>query len=314
MIGVDATGGDVAQVLARIERLEELGVAAAWLSDGEVELDALTLLAAAAVRTERILLGTAIVRTWPRHPIVAVQQSLTLAKLAPGRFRLGVGPAHRGQMEEEFGFAFEAPLTNLREYVHIAKALLHGGAVDFDGRHYHAHSSSAETAPDVPVMVSALRPASFRLCGRVADGAISWVCPARYLRDVAIPAMEAGAAEAGRAAPPLIAHVPVCVHDDAKEIRSAALEQLAYYPTSDFYARMFAAAGFSEAQESGTWSDQMLAAVLLAGNEESVAPQLRRLFAWGASEVLVSVLPAGPDEAGSWERTVALLADVGRNL
>ena len=213
-IGVDAVGGSMLDVLERITRLESLGIDAAWVSDGQIEFDALSLLAAAAERTEHIALGTGIVRTWPRHPIVTVQQSLTLAKLAPGRTRLGVGPAHRDSMEEEFGFDFKAPLTNLREYLQITRALLHEGKVDFDGRHYHAHSSSMDTASDVPVMASALRPASFKTCGALADGAISWMCPAQYLREVALPAIREGAADAHRAAPPLVAHVPVCVHDD----------------------------------------------------------------------------------------------------
>ena len=297
-------------VLQRIEYLESLGVDAAWVSDGQVEFDALTLLAGAAERTKSILLGTAIVRTWPRHPTVTVQQSLTLAKLAPGRTRLGVGPAHRDSMEEEFGFEFKAPLTNLREYLTVTKALLHEGRVDFDGRHYHAHTSSAETASDVPVMASALRPASFRACGALADGAISWMCPEQYLRDTALPAIREGAGEAGRVPPPLIAHVPLCVHDDVDAARAAALEQGAYYPQSTFYARMFAAAGFPEAIETGAWSDRMLDAVLIAGPEELAASRLNQFFDWGASEVLVSVVTVGPDHTASWERNVALVASL----
>ncbi len=99
-------------VLERIDRLESLGIAAAWVSNGQIEFDALSLLAAG---TEHIALGTGIVRTWPRHPVVTVQQSLTLAKLAPGRTRLGVGPAHHNVVEEELGFEFKTPLTNLRD-------------------------------------------------------------------------------------------------------------------------------------------------------------------------------------------------------
>ena len=309
-IGVDAVGGSMLDVLERITRLESLRIDAAWVSDGQIEFDALSLLAAAAERTEHIALGTGIVRTWPRHPIVTVQQSLTLAKLAPGRTRLGVGPAHRDSMEEEFGFDFKAPLTNLREYLQITRALLHEGKVDFDGRHYHAHSSSMDTASDVPVMASALRPASFKTCGALADGAISWMCPAQYLREVALPAIREGAADAHRAAPPLVAHVPVCVHDDLDAARSAAIEQSGYYPQSTFYAQMFAAAGFPEAIESGAWSDRMLDAVLVAGPEDQVAARINEFFEWGAAEVLVSVITVGPDHASSWERTVSLAASL----
>ena len=94
------------------------------------------------------------------------------------------GPSHRAGMESMFGFGFKAPLTNLREYVSIVKKLLLEGSVNFDGRHYRAHASIGEAVNDVPVMASALRPASFEFCGAEADGAISWVCPGVYLRDV----------------------------------------------------------------------------------------------------------------------------------
>ncbi len=50
-----------------------------------------------------------------------------LAQLAPGRFRFGLGTSHRGGMEQTFGVDFEKPLTHLREYIQIAKALLQQG-------------------------------------------------------------------------------------------------------------------------------------------------------------------------------------------
>jgi alkanesulfonate monooxygenase SsuD/methylene tetrahydromethanopterin reductase-like flavin-dependent oxidoreductase (luciferase family) len=50
-----------------------------------------------------------------------VQQTQVVAQLAPGRFRLGVGPSHRPMMES-MGMNFTSPLGHLREYVHILKA------------------------------------------------------------------------------------------------------------------------------------------------------------------------------------------------
>ena len=126
-----------------------------------------------------------------------------VAQLAPGRFRLGIGPSHRPIMRE-MGIRLSNPLGHLREYLQILKALLQKGKVDLDGEFYQAHETIPEPV-DVPVMASALQRRSFELCGAEADGAISWVCPGEYLRDVAIPAMQAGAARAGRPVPPLIA-------------------------------------------------------------------------------------------------------------
>src|SRR5262249_61491457 len=113
---------------------------------------------------------------------------------------------------------------------------------------------------------------SFELCGEEADGAISWICPGVYLRDVALPAMRLGAERAGRPVPPLIAHAPVCVHDNAAEVRTAVREQI-QNPRLPFYRQMLMAAGFPEA-EDGTWSDAMIDAVVLAGEEARVAERL----------------------------------------
>ena len=313
-IGVAAMGGDSRAVVARIQELESLGIAAAWLTSGGAGPDALTTFAAAAATTERILLGTSIIPTYPRHPIVAVQQTQVIAQLAPGRFRLGLGPSHKVGIEPMFGIEHHAPLTNLREYIQVVKALLGEGRVDFDGKQYHGHAAlPGAAAPDVPVMASALRRRSFRLCGEVADGAISWVCPGQYLRDVGLPAMQEGAARADRPVPPLIAHVPVCVHDNPDEVRDAARQQLSNYPRSPFYQEMFAASGHPEARD-GVWSDGMLEDVVFSGSEEDVAGRLRELFDWGATEILAHPVTAGGDSQASMNRNLNLIAAVTQGL
>ena len=313
-IGVAAMGGDSRTVVARIQHLEELGIDAAWLTSGGAGPDALTTFAAAAAVTDRILMGTSIIPTYPRHPIVAVAQTQVVAQMAPGRFRLGLGPSHKVSIEPMFGIEHNAPLTNLREYIQVVKALLWEGQVDYDGTQYHGHGSlPGAPAPDVPVMASALRRRSFRLCGEVADGAISWVCPGQYLRDVALPEMQRGAGRAGRETPPLVAHAPVCVHENADEVREAARAQLANYPRSPFYQEMFAASGHPEARE-GAWSDGMIEDVVLAGDEETVAGRIRELFDWGATEILAHPISAGSDTQGSVERSLNLIAAVGQGL
>jgi F420-dependent oxidoreductase-like protein len=298
--------------MANIEKAEELGIPAVWLTTGGAGLDALTLFAAATQRTKNVIMGTSITPTFPRHPIVAAQQVQVLSQLAPGRFRLGVGPSHGPTMRRMFGANFHAPLGHLREYVQILKSLLQQGSVDFDGKYYQAHATIA--APiNVPVMASALQAGSFEFCGAEADGAISWVCPGAYLREVALPALQKGAEEAVRPVPPLIAHAPVCVHDDPAEVRVAVQQQLANYPRLPFYQRMFIAAGFPEAAEE-VWSDGMIEGIVLSGNEEKVRQRLNSLFDMGASEILVSVVHAGSDRNASVDRTMGLLAAVSRSL
>ena len=307
-------GGDSNAIVSRIEEMERLGISAAWLTTGGAGPDGITLFAAAAACTESILFGTCITPTYPRHPITTVQQAEVVAQLAPGRFRLGLGPSHKVSIESTYGIEFKAPLTNLKEYIEVVKSLLWKGEVDFDGTQYNAHMRlPGKPIPDVPVMASALRRRSFEVCGEVADGAISWVCPGTYLRDVALPAMQEGAKNAGRDTPPLIAHAPVSVHDRPDEARAAAKEQLAMYPRSPFYQQMFVASGHPEAT-NGEWSDGMVDDVVFIGDEEQVANRLRELLSWGATEIIAHPVLAGQDREASLRRTLELVAAVDRTL
>jgi alkanesulfonate monooxygenase SsuD/methylene tetrahydromethanopterin reductase-like flavin-dependent oxidoreductase (luciferase family) len=309
-IGVVVRGNNAGDVLAVIERAEELGIHAVWMTTGGARLDSLTVFAAAALRTRRLLMGTSIVPTFPRHPMVMVQQTQVVAQLAPGRFRLGVGPSHRPMMES-MGFNFTSPIGHLREYVHVLKALLQQGRVDFDGTYVKAHATIPEPL-EVQVMASALQRGSFELCGELTDGAISWICPWFYLRDVALPAMRTGAERAGRAVPPLLAHAPVCVHDNAAEVRAAVRQQI-MNPRLRFYQQMLVAAGFPEG-ENGEWSDGMIDAIVPWGDEDRITDRLREFLDGGAAEILVSPVLVGPDRNASLDRTLRFLGQMARSL
>ena len=303
LVGVAVGGAGIREIQAMIVRAEELGIHAAWMTTGGARPDSMTAFAATAGLTENIKLGTSIVPTYPRHPLVMVQQAQIVAQLAPGRFRLGVGPSHRPTIEA-MGIEFNKPLAHLREYLRILKAILQEGRVDYDGEHYTAHDGIAEPV-DIEIMASALRKGSFELCGEEADGAISWICPGQYLRDVALPAMETGAQRAGRETPPLIAHAPICVHDDAEEARAAVRQQV-MNPRLPYYQRMLVAAGYPEATE-GVWSDGMIDGAVIWGDEEKCAEGIQRLFDLGSTEVLASPISAGSDPAASVDRTMRLL-------
>ena len=318
-VGVEIPGSDVQQVLGDIRQAETLGIQAVWLTtggprtaDNNIRRDTPSILAAAAMCTRTLQLGTAIVLTWPRHPLSFVEYCEAMAQLAPGRFRLGVGPGNKAPIERTYGFAFERPLGHLTEYVQIVRAVLREGAVDFTGRHYRAQT--ADNVPvDVPVMISAVRPKSFELAGAYADGAISWLCPGDYLRDFAVPAVVAGAEKAGQPAPPLIAHVALSLHEDWDEVEVVARERFDSYMRRDPYVEMYRLAGFTEAAERA-WSTPMLKSLVVSGDEAEAARRLHELFAFGAGEIMVSVLPAGRDPDASRRRTLQFLGEFARTL
>jgi alkanesulfonate monooxygenase SsuD/methylene tetrahydromethanopterin reductase-like flavin-dependent oxidoreductase (luciferase family) len=307
-IGVHLMAPNAPSLLAAIEHAESLSIPAVWLISNPV--DPMALLAAAAARTRRILLGTAVIRTYPCHPIVAAQQATVIDDLAPGRFRLGVGPS--GQNNETiYGIPYVRPLAHLRAYVKATKALLQDGAVDLDEAGIVARFKLPQPPPGVPVMASALRRRSFEMCGEVADGAITWLCPDSYVQRVALPALRAGAARAGRAAPPLIMHVPVCVDPDAAAVRQAVQQRLALYPTLPHYVAMFEAAGFPEVRE-GQWSDRMIDAVVVHGAAGAVATRLEALRGVCGGELMVTPIATAADAEGSTERALRLVAELAR--
>ncbi len=298
-------------VLDVIERAEELGIDAVWSTSGRQQ-DAITLLSAAAVRTQRVRLGTAVLQTFSRHPLVVAQQVQVLGQLAPGRFRLGVGSGPREGMDSMFGANFRAPLGHLREYVAVLKGALQEASIEFEGKYYRANAGFGGPL-DIPVMGSALGVKAFEYCGAEADGAISWVCPRSYLKDIALPAMEASAAKAGRPTPPLIAHAFLAVHTDPQTVRAAVREQFGNFPKSEFYQRMFIAAGFPEASH-GEWSDAMIDSVTLSGSELDVVEQLEGLLSLGATEVMASPLPIGADIPGSLDSIKRALGQAAQKL
>ena len=283
MFGVAIQAPDARSAVEQIAQAEAAGVQAAWATMGGAGgADVLPVFAAAAARTERIHLGTAIVQTWSRHPVAFAQETMAIEELGPGRFRLGIGPTTAFFVERFYGAAYTKPLTHLREYLTVIRTLLHEGSVDFAGVHVR---SRARIRPHraVPVMASALRPKSYDLCGELSDGAISWMSPLRYLVATALPALQVGAARADREPPPLVAHVPIAVTTDREAARGMAREQLTMYAGVPNYQGMFGMAGYDVSEGYG---DDLLDDLVVSGSEDEVAAGLQRWIEAGMGEVL----------------------------
>ena len=162
-------------------------------------------------------LGTSIVQTYPRHPVVLAQQALAVYDIAPGRLRLGIGPSDRAIIEATYGLQVRTPLAHLREYVEVLRAALWEGKVDHHGHFYNVVVTLPRTS-QIPVLISTLGKKAFQLAGQIADGALSWACPVPYLLHTGIPALHTSAAAAGRSAPPLVAHVSVALNEDRHSV------------------------------------------------------------------------------------------------
>jgi F420-dependent oxidoreductase-like protein len=304
-VGVSIQAPDAPAFVEQVQQAEAAGIRVAWTTIGGAGgADPLTVAAAAFTATDSIDIGTAIVPTWPRHPIILAQQAQALEQLAPGRLRLGLGPSHEPMMTSSFGVEWSAPLTNLREYLQVIRSLLSTGEVDFKGRHVTAHSRMRNPY-EATLMASALRPRSVETCGELTDGAISWMCPKQFLIEEALPAVARGAAQAGRATPPLIAHVPTLVTEDRGEVRRL-MSQLGRYAQIPFYRAMFEAAGYSDLDNG--YPDELLDDLVVSGNESEVAERLASYIEAGCGEVLAAPLIDPDDREGSFSHALAAIA------
>src|SRR5215212_7888722 len=88
--------------------------------------DSLSLLMAYASVSERIRLGTGVVPIFSRTPAAMAQTAATIDEFSGGRMVLGIGISHQVTVEHWYGSRIEKPVTQMREYAGIVRAILRG--------------------------------------------------------------------------------------------------------------------------------------------------------------------------------------------
>jgi F420-dependent oxidoreductase-like protein len=296
-VGLNVDGANAAAAVNTIVAAENAGVRQIWMTQPPNFPDVLTTIAAAAAKTSSINLGTSIVPTYPRHPLVLAQQALAVHDLAPGRLRLGIGPSHSVVIENIYGLQHSKPLAHLHEYADVLRTALWDGKVSHHGDFYNVEAALVRAA-QIPVLISTLGKMAFQLAGLIADGALTWVCPIQYLLQTGLPALRSSAAAVGRSAPTLVAHIPVVLSEDRASILSAGHRHLDFYAKITFYANMFSNAGFQITSDQKV-PDTLIDNLVVSGNETTIAARFTELLGTGISELMISLLPitgAGEDE------------------
>ncbi len=277
-------GAPLKSVLSQFMQAEDAGFASAWLPNIFAN-DALTVLALAGARTNRIELGTSVVPTFPRHPSALAQQALTVQAATGARLTLGIGLSHKPVIEQMMGLDFGKPVRHMREYLAALTALLSGQPAAFDGDVYRIHMQlSVPDAPPPPVLVAALGPQMLNVAGRMAAGTITWMGGPTYLAQDVVPVITAAAQEAGRPAPRIVAGFPIAVTDQVEAAKAAARRVFAVYATLPSYRAILDREGVADA-----------AGVALIGNEQAVAAQVARLSAAGVTDLICSFYPVKED-------------------
>ena len=111
-----------------VRRAEELGFHRAWFYDTQMlSADPFVAMAAAAMQTTRIRLGTGVLIPSNRIAAVAANAFASLNKLAPSRIDFGVGTGFTGRRAMGLG---AVRLADMEDYIHVVQALLRGEAVE----------------------------------------------------------------------------------------------------------------------------------------------------------------------------------------
>ena len=288
---------DVAERLNRISAAEQDGFDSYWLPQ-HFGADMLTVIAMAGMQTDRIELGTAVVPTYPRHPVALAQQALTAQVAAGGRLTLGIGVSHRSTIEEWLGLSYDHPARHIEEYLSVLRPLLHESGVDFQGREFRVAGELQIPDADMvscPVLMAALGPRMLEIAGRLADGTVTWMTGPRMLRDHVVPRLNDSAAAAGNPPPRVCVGMPIAVTDHPERARARADRLFQHYAALPSYRAMLEREGVDSP-----------GGIAIVGDEKSVEDQLHSLADQGATDLLATIFPVDGSRT-SVSRTRGLL-------
>ena len=219
-IGLTARGSTVEEIVEHAQWAEAQGFSSVWYASVTAG-DPLVAMALAGRATSSIELGTAILQTYPCHPLLQANR-VAAAAAGMGRpgFTLGIGPSHEQWIRGMYGLSYDHPGRNTEEYVEILTALFRNEPVDFDGEDWTAHTPAGVALPHpVPVLVGAMSPRLLRVAGSMADGTVLYLASERVIESRVVPQIQQAATAAGRPMPRIVAGMPVAVHDDIGEAR-----------------------------------------------------------------------------------------------
>jgi F420-dependent oxidoreductase-like protein len=299
-IGLNGAGSTVDRIVEHAFEVEAAGFTSLWYPSA-IAGDPMVAMAFAGRATTSIELGTAVLQTYPCHPVLMAKRAASVATgMARPGFTLGLGPSH-APVIDALGLSYEHPGRHTEEYVRIVVAALRGEDATYDGDDFRVRAPASGTPldPPVSVLLGALAPHLLRVAGEVADGTILWMANAPAIESHVVPRIRAAAQAAGRPAPRVVAGLPVAVHDDVAEARAAAAQQFAVYGSLPNYQRILEVGGLAGPAD-----------VAIVGDEQSVTAQLERIVDAGATDIWAAMFAVGADRTASRDRTRALLTEL----
>ena len=281
-----STGASLAQIVDHAAVADAEGFSSYWLAQLAVP-DALTAIALMGARTSRIEIGTAVVPTWARHPLMLAAQALTTQEAIGNRLVLGIGLAHKVSVEGTLKIPFATPAKHMDEYLSVLMPALVDRAVSFAGGIWSGEMAGITSPAAAPtVMVAAMGPRMLRLAGERTDGTILWLSGPRAIAQQIKPALDQAAAAAGRPVPRIVASVPVCVTKKPDDVKGMVAALLAGYNDLPSYR------GVMDAEGAGGPAD-----VSLIGSEAEVLAGLQAFAEAGTTDFSALEFIVDPEDA-----------------
>ncbi len=308
------SGRELEQALARVRRADELGYESVYVTHIAAR-DSLTLLALYATVSERAKLGTGVLPIFSRTPASTAQTAATIDESSGGRMVLGLGVSHRVTVENWFDAEITKPVTQMREYAGIVRAILRGEPPP-DGEFFNSRFAfmGYPPRPELPIYIAALSPNMLRLAGEIGDGVMLWLCNPDYIRETVIPEVTKGRERAGKSMDgfDVVPAVPVAVSDDIEAARAAFRKELIPYASLPFYRSMLERSGFADdlaafdagmaagdpAQAMAGLSDDLLGSLAGIGSADDARAKVREYQDAGATSPCIGGIPGqGFDDA-----------------
>jgi len=243
-IGFDPSG--IAQAA---RSAEEIGYDGVW--SAETGHDPFLPLAIAAASTEHLELGTGIAVAFARNPMNLAMLANDLQGLSEGRFMLGMGSQIKPHITKRYSMPWSHPAPRMRELILAIRAIWEcwatGGKLEFRGDFY-THTLMTPFFNPGPnphgkpkILLAAVGPLMTEVAGEAGDGLlVHGFTTERYLREVSLPALERGAAKAGKTRADLTVSYPGFVvtgatEADVEEAARAVKAQIAFYGSTPAY-------------------------------------------------------------------------------
>ncbi len=303
---------------------EKLGMDICWVAEAW-GAEAPSPLGYLAAKTERLLLGSAIIQLATRTPMAIARAAITLSNLSEGRFRLGLGPSGPQVIEGLHGVPFARPLSRMRETVDIVRQAVTGDKISYSGREFQLPLPGGEAKPmrlsiraehDIPIYLATLSPKMLHLTGEIADGWLGTSFVPEGAKEAYFDHLDAGLAAAGRTRADfdICQGAEVAFAEDEDALRTMVAgrkKELAFSlggmgsEKTNFYNDAYSRQGWAEVAAevrerwqagdrdgaAGLVTDDMVLATTLIGTEDMVRERLR---VWRDAGVdIVRFYPAG---------------------